>query len=196
MAPPVRRAASGASMPALLSGSARRYAEAVYEVARETGDYDQWLRAFDAVNQVLADPTAHEVFISPAIPSEEKWAALQRIFADQPEQVRNLLHILAERDRLGDLGQISLAFRELVDQERGVITAEVTTAVPLDAELAQSVAERLGRYLRHDPTRLTIERRVDPTIIGGVVARIGDTIIDDSVRGRIERLRHALTSPA
>jgi F-type H+-transporting ATPase subunit delta len=183
-------------MPALLSASARRYAEAVFEVARETGDYDQWLRAFDTINQVLAEPIAHEVFVNPAVPSEEKWAALERIFADQPEQVRNLLHILADRDRLGDAGQIALALRELVNQERGVIMAEVTTAVPLDAELAQSVAERLGRYLRHDPTRLTIERRVDPSIIGGVVARIGDTVIDDSIRSRIERLRHTLTSPA
>jgi F-type H+-transporting ATPase subunit delta len=183
-------------MPALLSASARRYAEAVFDVARETGDYDQWLRAFDVVNQVMADPIAHEVFVNPAVPSEEKWAALERIFADQPEQVRNLLHILAERDRLGDVEQITLAFRELVNQERGVITAEVTTAVPLDAELAQAIAERLGSYLRHDPTRLTIERRVDPSIIGGVVARVGDTIIDDSIRSRIERLRHALTSPA
>ncbi len=115
----------------------------------------------------------------------------------QPEQVRNLLHILAERDRLDDVRAIALALREFVNQERGMITAEVTTAVPLDAELEQSVAATARRAtcgaIR---PRLTIARRVDPSIIGGVVARIGDTIIDDSVRGRIERLRHTLTSPA
>ena len=180
-------------MPALLSASARRYAEAVFEVARETGDYDTWLQAFASVDRDLRNPTAREVFVNPAVPAEEKWGALARIFVAQPEQMRNLLHILAERDRLGDFTQIALAFGELVNQERGVLAAEITTAVPLDAELAQAVAERLGRFLRHDPTRLTIDRRVDPSIIGGVVARIGDTIIDDSVRGRIERLRHTLT---
>jgi F-type H+-transporting ATPase subunit delta len=183
-------------MPAVLSASARRYAVAVFQVARATGNYDAWLRAFDAVNHDMTNATAREVFVNPAVPAEEKWAALERIFANQPEQMRNLLHVLAERDRLGDLEQIALAFGELVNQERGVLTAEVTTAVPLDAELAQSVAERLGRYLRHDPTRLTIERRVDSSIIGGVVARIGDTIIDDSVRSRIARLRHTITASA
>ena len=182
-------------MAAILSASARRYADAAFSVAREEGgDYDRWLAAMAEVARVLQDPVAREVFVSPAVPADEKWRALDSLFARQPEHVRNLLHILAERDRLDEWDQLSAAFRERVNQERGVVTAEVTTAVPLDPELERTVVERLGAYLRHDPARLQIERRVDPAIIGGVVARVGDTVIDDSVRGRIGRLRRALAA--
>jgi F-type H+-transporting ATPase subunit delta len=66
--------------------------------------------------------------------------------------------------------------------------------VPIDADLQRVLAERLGAYLKHDPQRVTVLSRVDPSIIGGVVARIGDTLIDDSVRGRLQRLRRALAT--
>jgi F-type H+-transporting ATPase subunit delta len=181
-------------VPAILSASARRYAEAAFAVAREDGDYDRWLGALEVIRGELEAPVARAALLSPAVPAEQKWAALDQVLAGQPPPVRNLLHILAERDRLDEFDQIVQAFRELVNQERGVLTAEVTTVVPLDAELQRTIAARLGSYLRHDPARLAIETRVDPSIIGGVVARVGDTVIDDSVRGRIARLRRALTA--
>jgi F-type H+-transporting ATPase subunit delta len=181
-------------MPTILSQSARRYAEAAFDVARETGEFDSWLTAFETIGHDLAVPAASAALFSPAVPTDEKWQVLDQLYVDQPRPVRNLVHILVERDRLDEFDQIAQAFRELVNEERGIVTAEVTTAVPLDTELQRTVATRLGTYLRHDPTRLNIDARVDPAIIGGVIARIGDTVIDDSVRGRIERLRRALTA--
>ncbi len=177
----------------ILSASARRYAAAAFAVARETGDYDVWLSSLDDVARVLRMPSAHSVFVSPAVSAADKGRGLARLFPDQPPVVFNFLRILADRDRLDEVGQIAEAMRGLVNQEGGVLSAEITTAVPLDAELEQTVAERLGAFLGHDPRRLTIRSRVDPNIIGGVVARVGDTLIDDSVRGRIERLRHSLS---
>jgi F-type H+-transporting ATPase subunit delta len=70
----------------------------------------------------------------------------------------------------------------------------VTTATPLDDAAQRLVAERLGTYLGRPADRIAIQARVDPSIIGGVVARVGDTLIDDSVRGRLERLRRTLAS--
>src|SRR5216683_372875 len=70
--------------------------------------------------------------------------------------------------------------------------ADATTAVPLDAEMERLVAQRLAAYLHRDADKVIIRSRVDPAIIGGVVARVGDQLIDDSVRGRLERLRRTL----
>ncbi len=174
------------------SGSARRYAEAAFGVARESGDFDAWLSGLDDLARLLQDPRASTAFTSPAVDPGEKRAALDRLLPDLPPLVRNFVAILVERDRLAQAPEIAEAFRERVNQERGVLTADVTTAIPLDAELERTIQERLGAHLGHDPRRLVLRSQVDPQIIGGVVARVGDTLIDDSVRGRLERLRRVL----
>ena len=177
-------------MPA--NASERRYATAAFTVAGRTGDYDAWLQSLSDVARVLQMPSARTVFLSPAVPPTQKAAALDRILPNASPLVRNFLHILVERDRLAEVPGIAEALRELINVQRGVVTADVTTAVPLDAELEQVLAQRLAAHLGRDATKVTIRSRVDPSIIGGVVARVGDQVIDDSVRGRIERLRRTL----
>ena len=115
-----------------------------------------------------------------------------KVAPDATPTIRNFLHILAERDRLDEVPGISDALRDLINQKRGIITADVTTAIPLDGTMERLVAGRLAEHLGRDPEKVTIRSRIDPAIIGGVVARIGDQVIDDSVRGRIERLRRTL----
>jgi F-type H+-transporting ATPase subunit delta len=174
------------------NASERRYATAAFTVAGRTGEYDQWLQSLGEVARVLQMPSARTVFLSPAVPATQKAAALDRILPNASPLVRNFLHILVVRDRLGEVAGIVEALRELINVQRGVITADVTTAVPLDAELERLLAQRLAAHFGRDPDKMMIRSRVDPSIIGGVVAQIGDQVIDDSVRGRIERLRRSL----
>ena len=177
-------------MPA--SASARRYASAAFRVATEAGDYDAWLAELDELARVLRMPSARTVFMSPSVSTAQKNAALDRLVPNATPTIRNFLHILSERDRLDQIPGIAEALRELVDHQRGIITAEVTTAIPLDADMQRVVAGRLAAHLGHQPEKITIRSRVDSSIIGGVVARVGDRVIDDSVRGRLERLRRTL----
>ena len=177
-------------MPA--SASERRYASAAFSVTSRTGDYDAWLSALNEVARVLRIPSARTVFLSPAVPAAQKSAALDRIVPNAPQLTRNFLHILVDRDRLDQVPGIVDALRELINVQRGIVTADVTTAVPLDTELEQVVAQKLAQHLGREPRQITIRSHVDPSIIGGVIARIGDQVIDDSVRGRIERLRRSL----
>lgn len=179
---------------ATVSGSSRRYADAAFGVAREAGDFEAWQAALDRVSALLDDPQAKMALASPAVPREQKRGLLDGLLPDAAPYVRNFLHILVERDRLEQVPEIAEAFRELVDRERGITVAEVTTAVPLDAESQRVVAQRLGAFLRRDPSRLRVRARVDPGILGGVLARVGDTLIDDSVRGRLQRLRQKLAA--
>jgi F-type H+-transporting ATPase subunit delta len=174
------------------SASARRYASAAFTVAGKSGDYDAWVATLAEVARVLQMPSARTVFLSPAVPAAQKAAALDRIVPSAPPLVRNFLHILVDRDRLDQVPGIADALRELINIQRGIVTAEVTTAVPLDADMERVVAERLAAHLGREPRQVSIHSRVDPAIIGGVIARVGDQVIDDSVRGRIERLRRTL----
>jgi len=174
------------------NASARRYATAAFTVAGRTGEYDAWQQSLSDVARVMQMPSARTVFLSPAVPATQKSAALDHILPNASPLIRNFLHILVERDRLAEVPGIADALRELINVQRGIVTADVTTAVPLDAEMEQVVAQRLATHLGRDATKVTIRSRVDPSIIGGVVARVGDQVIDDSVRGRIERLRRTL----
>jgi F-type H+-transporting ATPase subunit delta len=174
------------------SASARRYATAAFTVAGRTGDYDMWLDTLGELARVLQMPSARTVLLSPAVPPAQKAAALERILPNAAPLVRNFVRILVDRDRLPEVPGIVEALRELINVQRGIVTAEVTTAVPLDAELERVLAERLASHLGSQPDKVMIRSRVDPAIIGGVVARVGDQVIDDSVRGRIERLRRTL----
>jgi F-type H+-transporting ATPase subunit delta len=164
------------------------------QVATESGDHDVWLSSLGEFTRILQMPSARTIFASPAISATDKRAAIGRLLPNMPPMVRNFLYILADRDRLVEVPGILEALVDRVNQQRGVITADVTTAIPLDPELQRTVTQRLGAYLNHDPQRVTIRAHVDPSIIGGVVARVGDTLIDDSVRGRIERLRRTLVA--
>jgi F-type H+-transporting ATPase subunit delta len=177
------------------SATAKRYASAAFSVASETGDEDAWLSTLAELARILQMPSARVVFTSPTVAADDKRAALDRLLPATPPALRNFLHILADRDRLDEVGGIAEALHEQIDRQRGIVTAEVTTAVPLDAELERVVAARLAAYLNRQPQQVTIRSHVDPSIIGGVIARIGDRLIDDSVRGRLERLRRALSTP-
>jgi len=174
------------------SATGRRYATAAFNVAAESGDFDAWLNTLNDFARILQMPSARTVFMSPAVPTSEKRAALDKLLTNATPLVRNFLHILAERDRLVEVPGIADALGELINERRGIITADVTTAVPLDAEMERLVAQRLAAYLHRDADKVIIHSRVDPAIIGGVVARVGDQLIDDSVRGRLERLRRTL----
>lgn len=174
------------------SPTARRYASAVFSVATRDGDYDVWLTALHELARILQMPSARTIFGSPAVARQQKREALDRLVPNVSPTVRNLLHLLVDRDRLREIPGIAENLGELIDRERGIITADVTTAIPLDAELEGIVAQRLAAYLNHDPSKIHVRGHVDPSIIGGVVARVGDQVIDDSVRGRIDRLRRSL----
>jgi len=176
------------------SATAKRYAMAAFTVAAESGDFDTWLITLNELARIMAMPSARIVFTSPTVAASDKQAALDRLLPSAPPTVRSFLHIVAERDRLDEIPGIAEALRDLINRQRGIVTAEVTTAVPLDAELERTVAQRLASYLNRQPGQITVQSRVDPSIIGGVVARVGDRLIDDSVRGRLERLRRAISS--
>jgi len=176
---------------AMIRPAARRYAEAVFGLAQSDQSYDTWASELDRLAALLDVPLAAKALTSPAVPARQKLAVIDAEIPDLRAPTRNLLQLLLHRDRLELLPDIARAYRDRLNRERGIATAQVTTAVPLDDATRQQLAARLSRYARQ---RVEIEATVDPSIIGGVVARIGDTLLDGSVRGRLESLRRRLAA--
>ena len=170
---------------------ALRFAEAAFAVARDADQLDAWLDALERAAAVYDDHAASLFLTSPVVPAERKRAALAELLPDIPPEVGGFLGILARRDRLDLVPEIAQVFRRLLNEHRGIAVAQVTTAVPIDERQQSVIASRLGQRIGKT---VTVETRVDESILGGVIAQIGDNVIDGSVRGRLERLRRALTA--
>lgn len=169
--------------------SANRYAEAVLAIASDDRTFDAWLQDLERIQRVLADPAAGRVLTSPTIPEGERLAGLFGLLPDLRPETRKFAALLVERGRLELITDIREELKRLVDEARGIVVAEVTSAVPLDARQREVVAGRLARYTGK---QVHLDTAVDPDLIGGIVARIGDERIDDSIRGRLQRLKERL----
>jgi F-type H+-transporting ATPase subunit delta len=170
---------------------ALRFAEAAFAVARDSNQLDPWLAALDQAAFGLNNDVAGLYLSSPVVPPERKRAVLEELLPGIPATVHNFFGILAHRNHLDLLPEIARVFRRLLNEHRGIVVATVTTAVPIDEREQALIAARLGQRLGK---QIALETRVDPSILGGVIAQIGDDVIDGSVRGRLERLRRRLTA--
>jgi F-type H+-transporting ATPase subunit delta len=171
------------------STTARRYAEAAFDVAKADGRMDQWLQQLGNAEDTYSRDVVRLYFDDPNVAREEKVATLPRIFPGLSDHVLNLLRVLTTKHRMQLLPGIRAEFEHLVREARGVLEAEVTVARPITQGEQQDILQRLRTLTGKD---VQIEVKVDSSILGGVVVRIGDQVIDASVAGRLDRLRQEL----
>lgn len=177
--------------------AARRYARALFDVAsKERADFstiEQELGGF--VDLIGRHAPLEQVLLNPAVPAPRKRAAVAELTARAGSTpiVAKLLALLAERDRLALLGDLIAAYRERLLAHRNVVRAEVTTAVPLAADRVHAIEQGLARATGR---AVALETRVDPAIVGGVVARIGSTVYDASVTRQLEKMKQKLVEGA
>lgn len=168
---------------------ARRYAHAYFDLARQAKDVPGWRRALEQVVTTLSQPDVAAALDDPRIPQRDRARVVAELLADAQPAARNLARLLVERGRGAVLAQVLEQYDVLADRASGVLRAEVTTAVPVDAALEQRIRKQLAERLGGD-VQTTV--RQDPSILGGLVIRIGDRVIDGSVRTRLEQLQSAL----
>ena len=176
------------------TGAARRYAEAALEIARRDGTLDPWLAELRLAVELVGAEEAAAVVDNPAIAWDRRRAIITDLLGSRVAiPTRNLVLLLAKRGRLAILPLVAAEFKRLVDREHGVVVANVTSAQPLEpAELA-AIAERVAAMAG---ARVEVVPAIDPELIGGLTVRIGDRLIDASVRGRLARLRASLVAGA
>ncbi|HEX3722533.1 MAG TPA: F0F1 ATP synthase subunit delta [Nitrolancea sp.] len=173
-----------------VGGAAKRYAQAAFSVAKEHDKLDEWEQELTQLTATLGNPESEEFFEHPAVPVEAKQAALNTMITGSDQQaVRNLMLLLLERDRLQQLPQIVEVFHALVLEDRGVVIANVVTAVELQPDELELIRARLRQMVGKE---IQISTGVDPEIIGGIVVRIGDMLLDGSVRTQLKQLRQRM----
>ena len=170
--------------------TARPYAQAVFELARDAGDYAPWTAMLDLLKQVVVDPQMRPLLGNPTIKKEVLAALILEICgARLSAQGQSFVKVLAAAGRLALAPQIVLLFEQHRTEAEGIAEVEVISAYPLadqeQQKITAAMAQRLGK-------RITIKARVDKQLIGGVVIRAGDAVIDASVMGRLRQLGNVL----
>ena len=175
----------------MASGAAKRYAQAVFELAKEQGTLDRWTDDLAILDALAGDPATMSFFTSPKHSEAEKLDLIDRALADSQAETRRLGQMLVRRRRLPIIPDLVQAFNELVLKESGIVVANVTTAVPLDAAAETMVKAQLKAIVGQE---IELRTHVDPSIIGGLVARVGDNLIDGSVSDRLRRMHERLAA--
>jgi F-type H+-transporting ATPase subunit delta len=166
---------------------AQVYARALFEVASEQDSLDEVREQLGAFADAVHENRDLAVFFfSPYFSVLEKKDGLQRTVLDANPAIDNFLQALIERHRMPAIFRIRSQFDALWDEERKLLPVQVTSAIELDAETVQSLGERIGKEI--DRT-VEVSSNVDPDILGGIVLRVGNVILDASIRNRLEQLR-------
>lgn len=177
--------------------AARRYAAVLFEVVNKTGDVsraEQDLTAF--VDLVEGHAQLRGVLTSPAVPAAKKHAVLTQVLDGVGEftvEVRRLLLMLAERDRLGILGEVAHAFTARVMEHQKVMDAQIITATPLPDSQRALLAKALSAASDAD---VRLQESVNPDIVGGLIARVGSVVFDASLTRQLEKMRQRLLAQA
>jgi F-type H+-transporting ATPase subunit delta len=176
----------------IVGSIARRYAKALFSLADEQGQVEQWAKGLDALGQALDEHAElRSTLASPLFEKEQRRNVIAAVASalSLPETPRNFLLLLADRDRLAYLPAIIRDFRAHADERLGRVRAKVTSAVPLTAEESRRISEKLAQATH---AQVILETAVDPSLLGGVIAQLGSRGYDGSVRAQLEELRRVM----
>lgn len=173
------------------SGVARRYARAIFDLARDRGILDRVGDDLRLVAEFAARPEVRRVLHNPLVPVERKQESFRAALGERVERpVAELVRLVLRKGREVFIPQIVAEFESLVRQERNVVQAEVTVARPLSEQLREQLQRRLEELWGK---KVELDLKLDPRIIGGLVLSVGDRRIDGSLRGRLASLRQVLS---
>jgi F-type H+-transporting ATPase subunit delta len=175
-----------------LSTLARPYAKAAFEYAVAANDLAGWSKQLETAAAVAQSDNMVQVLSSPSLTSEQQAEQFTAVCGDELSAgAQNFIKVLAENKRLSLLPQITALFDEFKSNREKRVDVEVTTAFELDAAIQEKLATALTGKLERDVSVHTI---VDKTLLGGVLIRAADVVIDGSIRGRLGKLAEAMNS--
>ncbi len=171
---------------------ARRYATALLELGSESGQLDSLVDELSRAAQTFETSAELRALLAdPLVSPQAKKAVLNEI-SDKlglSQHAKNTLDLLLDRRRVIALPAIAQRLREMADEKRGIVRAEVFTAMPLPEEYFALLQQQLERVTGR---RIALDRKLDPTLIGGVVARVGDTVYDGSLLARLRQMKDSM----
>jgi F-type H+-transporting ATPase subunit delta len=169
----------------------RRYADAAFEIALRDGTVETWREELDTAAVTSTSGELESILANPALPLDQRVTVAEKVFAKLSGPVRNLILLMVRRNRIEQLPRVAAEFRRLDDRHNGLTHATATSAAALGADEIRAITARLEELTGG---QIALETAVDPSLLGGLVVRVGDRLIDGSVRGRLERLRGQLAA--
>lgn len=171
----------------------RRYTEAIFDIALQANELDRWQSDLQTITTLVGDAEIEAFLESPRLSFKDKTRLLSECFKGINPLALNLIMLLVNRGRLNLIAEIAEEYYRRLDNYRGVEHADVTTAVAMDRDEAEKLAARLGKLTGK---KVLIEPKVNPEIIGGVVVRVGEKLLDGSTRAKLEALKKELVGRA
>jgi F-type H+-transporting ATPase subunit delta len=172
------------------------YSRALFEAAQNNDELDAIHDQLGEFTDALEDEDNRELrlfFFSPYFSSEEKSDGVEKVVSDADERFLNFLKLLAERHRMPALSRIRRQFNTLWAEEKQLLPVTVTSAVELDDKLIEGIGDRIEEQTGR---QVDLTSRVDPEVLGGLVVRVGNMVMDASVRSRLEQIRKQVTKAA
>ncbi|HHC74377.1 MAG TPA: F0F1 ATP synthase subunit delta, partial [Thiothrix sp.] len=174
-----------------LTTAARPYAKAVFEMAQETGELDQWSAQLASIAAILSADGADALISNPRMTSAEKVSTIAEIAGDAiNDKGVNLLRALADNDRLAIVPEIADVYEELKAAAQGSVEAELISAMAMSAEQQDAISRALEKRLGREVKLVT---KIDETLMGGAIIRTGDLVIDGSIQSRLNEMKATLS---
>jgi F-type H+-transporting ATPase subunit delta len=177
-----------------MEDAARVYAQALFDVAKETGKLDEIREELNQFTDTLdRDRDLQVFFFSPYFSSAEKIEGVKRAIVDADPEFVNFLELLIEKQRMPEVFRIRRVFEELWKEENKRIDVTVTSAVELDPAVVEKIGEEIERQVGR---KVELASRVDEGILGGIVLQVGNMVLDASISNRLEKLRKSVARAA
>lgn len=171
------------------SSSARRYAQAVFDIAKERGDFQQWLDDLTRLADVFSSNDVIGFLENPKISYEQKARIVGQHIAALRPLAQNLALLLVQKDRVRLMPDILEESQRFMDAHLGIVPTQVISAIPLTDEQENEIGASLRQLTGND---IRLSTTVDPEILGGLVIRMGDRVLDGSTRTQLQSLRSTL----
>jgi F-type H+-transporting ATPase subunit delta len=169
--------------------SAKRYAQAVFEIALERNEFESWQGGLKKIVDLTTDNKLMALLENPSLSFAAKKSLLQERLRETNPLVVNLALLLVSKGLLRRSSDLLEKYNELLDAHRGIDRAKVTTVLPLGDREKDAISQRLGKIVER---KVVVDAQVEPSIIGGFIARIGDMLIDGSIHQKLETLKRTL----
>lgn len=168
------------------------YAEALFELSLEQNELEKVYNDLTECSKVFEDhPDFVTLLDSPVVMKDEKHSIINKVFGEESGTVHDFICLVTDKNRIRYFGKIAEAFNALYDDHMGIKEMTVVTSVPLKADTREKLILKLEEK---SGKKVKLKEEVDPSIIGGIVLKMGNTMIDDSVKGRLESIAKQLKS--
>ena len=169
--------------------SGQRYAQAIFDLALENNEVEQWGQDLEVVSEAFQDSDFAALMKHADMSAADKRAATGSVLAGVNTMVRNLVDLLVSKGSVASISGVYTSYTELLDQHLGRQRVEVTTAIALDEAEANRITSFVSELVRRE---VVLTTKVDESILGGLVIQIGDRLLDGSTKARLDGLKNRL----